>query len=154
MISAELTVGRRFAVVLQPGDDVMSSLAAACAQHGIEQAYLPVFLGAFTTVSLIGTCSPIDDHDAPLPDSVHLEGVEGTGSGTIAVNAATGLLTPHVHVAVGVKAYSANGYAGHLLDATVHYVTEVIVEEVLSPAFVRRPDAAARGLANLAFERS
>jgi len=154
MISAELTTGRRFAVVLQPGDDVLASIAAVCAEHGIEQGYLPVFLGAFTRVSIIGTCSPVDDHDAPLPDSVHLEGVEGTGSGTVAFDPATGGVHVHVHVAVGVKAYSANGYAGHLLSATVHYVTEIVVEEVLSPRFIRSPDASAHGLANLAFVRS
>ena len=151
MISAELAVGRRFAVVLQPGDDVFASLAAVCAEHGIEQGYLPVFLGAFTRVSLIGTCAPIADHDAPLPDAVHLEGVEGSGSGTIAFDPATGGVLVHVHAAVGVKAYSANGYAGHLLSATVHYVTEIVVEEVTSPRFIRNPDAAAHGLANLAF---
>jgi len=151
MISAELAVGRRFAVVLQPGDDVFASLAAVCAEHGIEQGYLPVFLGAFTRVSLIGTCAPIADHDAPLPDAVHLEGVEGSGSGTIAFDPATGGVLVHVHAAVGVKAYSANGYAGHLLSATVHYVTEIVVEEVTSPRFIRKPDAAAHGLANLAF---
>lgn len=151
MFSSELVTGRRFAVVLQPGDDVMASLAAVCAEHGIEQGYLPVFLGAFTRVSLIGTCSPINDHDAPLPDSVHLEGVEGTGSGTIAFDPATATVLSHVHVAVGVKAYSAHGYAGHLLAATVHYVTEIVIEEVLSPRFIRQPDAAAHGLANLAF---
>jgi len=151
MISAELTTGRRFAVVLQPGDDVFASLAAVCAEHGIEQGYLPVFLGAFTRAALIGTCSPIDDHDAPLPDAVHLEGVEGTGSGTIAFDPATGGVLVHVHAALGVKAYAANGYAGHLLSATVHYVTEIVVEEVTSPRFIRTPDAAAHGLANLAF---
>jgi predicted DNA-binding protein with PD1-like motif len=151
LITTEITTGRRFLLVLQPGDDVLGSLAAACAERGIEQAYLPVFLGAFTRVSLIGTCSPIADHDAPLPDSVHLEGVEGTGSGTIAWDRATGSVTPHVHVAVGVKAYSANGYAGHLLSATVHYVVEIVLEEVLAPRLTRVPDPAASGLANLSF---
>ena len=151
MISTEIETGRHFAVVLQPGDDVLGSLAAVCAEHGIRQGYLPVFLGAFTRVSLIGTCSPIADHGAPLPDSVHLEGVEGTGSGTIAFDPSTGGVLAHVHVAVGVKAYAANGYAGHLLAATVHYVTEIVIEEVLSPRLTRVPDAAAHGLANLAF---
>jgi predicted DNA-binding protein with PD1-like motif len=146
-----LTTGRRIGVVLHPGDDVMASVAAVCAEHGIEQGYIPVFLGAFTRASLIGTCAPIADHEAPLPDSAHFEGVEGTGSGTIARNAVTGELAVHLHVAIGVKAYAANGYAGHLLAATVHYVTEIVIEEVVSPLWTRRPDAAAHGLANLTF---
>jgi predicted DNA-binding protein with PD1-like motif len=151
VISSEITAGRRFAVVLQPGDDVMGGILDACAEHGITQGYIPVFIGAFTDVSLIGTCAAILDHDAPLPDSSHLTGVEGAGSGTIAFNAETGATSIHLHVAVGVKAYAANGYAGHLIAATVHYVTEVIIEEVTAPRFERRADAAAHGLANLAF---
>jgi predicted DNA-binding protein with PD1-like motif len=150
MFSSELTIGRRFAVVLQPGDDVLPSIVEACRENGIEQGYIPVFLGAFRSVRLIGTSAPIEDDDAPLPDAVHVANVEGTGSGTIAFDPAGPI--PHVHVAVGVKNYSASAYAGHLLSATVQYVTEIVIEEVLSPRFVKRPDPEARGLANLAFE--
>jgi predicted DNA-binding protein with PD1-like motif len=151
MFSTELVGGRRFAVVLQPGDDILGALAEACAAHGIQQGYLPVFLGAFTEVSLIGTCQPIEDEDAPLKDSVRVTNVEGTGSGTIAWDADSQSVQIHVHVAIGMKARSAEGYAGHLLGGTVHYVTEIVVEEVLAPRFLRRPDPAAHDIANLVF---
>ena len=55
MFSTELTAGRRFAVVLQPGDDVMDSLTRFCRDNGVEQGYLPVFLGAFSDMTVIGT---------------------------------------------------------------------------------------------------
>lgn len=151
MFSTELVGGRRIAVVLQPGDDIFAALGEACAAHGIEQGYLPVFLGAFTEVSLIGTCLPIEDEDLPLKHSVRLTNVEGTGSGTIAWDAETASVQIHLHVAIGMKARSAQAYAGHLLGGTVHYVTEVVVEEVLAPRFLRRADPAAHGIANLVF---
>lgn len=150
MLSSEITVGRQFVAALQPGDDVMGAIVELCKEHGIEQGYLPVFFGAFTTVALIGTCHPIEDDDAPLPDSVHLTNVEGSGSGLIAASDDGPL--PHVHVSVGLKAYSATGYAGHLLSATVQYITELVVVEVLNPRMVRRPDAAARDMRTLAFD--
>jgi predicted DNA-binding protein with PD1-like motif len=152
MFSTELVGGRRIAVVLQPGDDVLGALGDACAAHGIEQGYLAVFLGAFTEVSLIGTCEPIEDEDVPLKDSVRLTNVEGTGSGTIAWDADSQAVQIHVHVAIGLKSKSAAGFAGHLLGGTVHYVTEVIVEEVLAPRFLRRADPAAHGIPNLVFQ--
>ncbi len=151
MYSAELTTGRRFALVLQPGDDVTESLTRFCRENGVQQGYLAVFLGAFSTVSLIGTCEPVDDEFEPMPQSVHLTNVEGIGSGTIAWSAADELTLPHLHVAVGLKSYSATAYAGHLLAATVQYVTEIVVEEVISPRFRRVPDPAARGIPALSF---
>lgn len=151
MFSAELTAGRRFALVLQPGDDVTESLTRFCRENGVEQGYLPVFLGAFSTLSLIGTCEPVDDEFEPMPKSVHLTNVEGIGSGTIAWDGDGARVLPHLHVAVGLKSYSATAYAGHLLAATVQYVTEIVVEEVVSPRFSRVPDPAARGIANLRF---
>jgi predicted DNA-binding protein with PD1-like motif len=152
MFSTELVGGRRIAVVLQPGDDILGALGEACAAHGIEQGYLPVFLGAFTEVSLIGTCLPVEDEDVPLKDSVLLTNVEGTGSGTIAWDAAATSVQIHLHVAIGMKSRAAAGYAGHLLGGTVHYVTEVVVEEVLAPRFARRPDPAAHDIPNLVLE--
>jgi predicted DNA-binding protein with PD1-like motif len=152
MFSTELVGGRRIAVVLQPGDDVFGALGQACAAHGIEQGYLPVFLGAFTEVSLIGTCLPVPDEDLPMKDSVRLTNVEGTGSGTIAWDAEANCVQVHLHVAIGMKSQSASGYAGHLLGGTVHYVTEVVVEEVLAPRFLRRADPAAHNIPNLVFD--
>ncbi|GAA3873160.1 hypothetical protein GCM10022381_15200 [Leifsonia kafniensis] len=151
MFSAELTAGRRFALVLQPGDDVTDSLTRFCRENGVEQGYLPVFLGAFSALSLIGTCEPVDDEFEPMPKSVHLTNVEGIGSGTIAWDGDGLRVLPHLHVAVGLKSYSATAYAGHLLAATVQYVTEIVVEEVTSPRFSRVPDPAARGIPNLSF---
>ena len=152
MFSSEITAGRRIIVVLQPGDDVLPSIVEACDQHGISQGYLPVFLGAFATVTLIATAEPILDEDAPLPLSVTHRNTEGTGSGTLV--SVDGVLVPHVHIAVGAKGQSGAAYAGHLLGATVQYVTEVVIEEVLEPLFDKRADAAAHGLANLWFDHA
>ena len=149
MESRELTMGRRIAVLLRPGDDVLESIITACRAHRIEQGVISTFLGAFTSVRLIGTMDPIEDDDAPLPESIEVTGVEGTGSGTIASTPDGPVV--HLHVAVGVKGEGAAAYAGHLLAATAHYVVEIVIDEVLAPPLVRRVDARARDLPTLAF---
>ncbi|MDO8382779.1 MAG: DNA-binding protein [Microbacterium sp.] len=149
MESREITSGRRIAVLLRPGDDVLAGIVAACREHRIEQGVIVTLLGAFTTVTLIGTTGPIEDPHAPLAESVTVEGVEGTGSGTIAATDDGPL--PHIHLAVGIKGEGAAGYTGHLLAATAHYVVEVVIDEVLSPALIRRVDDTAAGLPTLAF---
>ncbi len=148
MFAAELSVGRRFLVVLQPGDDVLGGIRDFCAENGVEQAYLTTFLGAYTEAELIGTADPITDEDAPLPESVVVRNSEGIGSGTVVT--VDGVCTPHIHVAIGEKGDSAAAYAGHLLSGTVQYVTEIIAVEILGPRLTRRSDPAARGLANIA----
>lgn len=152
MISSELTPGRRIGVVLQPGDDVIPSIVAACGQHGIRQGYIPVFLGAFRSVRLIASDSPIADPEPPLPASVEVAYTEGTGSGSIVWNEATDAPHVHLHVAVGAKDAAGAAVAGHLLAATTHYVVELVIEEVLAPRFLRVADEAAHGLENLRFE--
>lgn len=149
--SAELTPGRRIGVVLAAGDDVLASIAAACVEHGIRQAVIPVFLGAFRSVRFIASGSPIDDQEAPLKDSTEVAYVEGLGSGTVTWNDEASAHIVHLHVAVGVKEQSAGGYAGHLLAAETHYVAEIVLDEVLSPLMTRVADDAAYGLENLRF---
>jgi predicted DNA-binding protein with PD1-like motif len=149
--SAELTTGRRIGLVLSAGDDVIASIAAACVEHDIHQAVIPVFLGAFRSVRFIASDSPIADQEAPLKDSTEVAYVEGLGSGTITWNAITGTHHVHVHVAVGVKDSAAAGFAGHLLAATTHYVAEIVIDEIVSPEMHRVADPSAYGLENLRF---
>jgi predicted DNA-binding protein with PD1-like motif len=149
MITAEVTSGRRIAVVLQPGEDVILSIVAACRAADVEQGYIPVFLGAFRRVRLIGTDALILDEDAPLGNSIDVTNAEGLGSGSIASSFEGPVV--HLHVAVGAKGDGARARAGHLLSAEVQYVTELVIDEVLAPRLVKVVDPAARGLANLAF---
>jgi predicted DNA-binding protein with PD1-like motif len=150
MRCAEVGRGRRIVVVLENGDDVLASIARACAAHGIRAAIIPVFLGAFSTVSLIGTRDPIADHDVPLPAVTDVHWVEGVGGGSVAP-AEDGSLAVHLHAAVGVKADAALGYAGHVTAAITHYTAELVLDEVTDAELVRRPDAAAHGIPTLCF---
>lgn len=151
MQSAELTRGRRIGVVLHSGDEVLASIAAACIEHNVRQAVIPVFLGAFRSARFIASHGEIADQEIPLADSTEVEYVEGIGSGTISWNESTASHNVHVHVAVGVKDQAAAAYAGHLLSATTHYVAEIVIDEVLSPTMTRVPDAGSYGLNNLHF---
>jgi predicted DNA-binding protein with PD1-like motif len=146
-----VTSGRRILVVLEPGDEVIGALAAACREHAVRQAAVTAFLGAFSRVELIGTSEPVADPDLPLPLSTVLEHVEGTASGTVApgVDSADGDVVVHLHAAVGVKGAAALGYVGHVLRATTHYTAEVLLEELHGVELLRRPDERAHGIPTL-----
>jgi predicted DNA-binding protein with PD1-like motif len=140
MRTTQLRAGRQVAVVLEPGEEVLASLAAAMLEHELRQAYVPVLFGAFTTVEFIATCRDVPDEDAPLPDRVDVAGVEGSGSATIAWDVATDTPHVHLHAAVGIKRYAATAHAGHVLRAVTHYMAEAVLVEVLEPNWDRAPD--------------
>jgi predicted DNA-binding protein with PD1-like motif len=139
MHSRPLTLGRTFGVVFDHGDDFLPTLLRFCEENDVRQAYLPGFLGAFGSAGLIGACEPPADPEAPIWTRKQLEHVEAIGSGTVAVNPATGELAPHVHVATGMRYNNATGHTSHLLDATVQFVIELLVIEVTEPTILRVP---------------
>lgn len=152
MRTTPVTTGRRVLVVLEPGDEVIASLAAACAEHGIRHAAITTFLGAFTKVELIGSSIPAANPDLPMPERTRVEYVEGTASGTLAPGP-DGVPAVHLHAAMGVKDANAAGYVGHVMSATTHYTAEVLVEELLlkpgGVEAVRHPDPRAHGIPTL-----
>jgi predicted DNA-binding protein with PD1-like motif len=152
MHSRPLTLGRTFGVVFEHGEDFMATLLRFCAEHEVRQAYLPGFLGAFSSAEIVGTCQAPPDPMAPVWSRVQLEHVEAIGSGTVAVNPATGALAPHIHIAAGVKRYAAAGYTSHLLDAIVQFVIELLVIEVADPGLTRAPDPGLYDIPLLRFE--
>lgn len=141
MRSHSVTTGRRLLVILEPGDEVLASIAAACRLHGIEQAVVVTFSGAFRSARLIAAARPPADPEAPMPDTVEVAYSEGVGSGTVTSDA--GGLTVHVHVALGEKGDSGAARAGHLLHAETQYVVEIVLDEILAPRLGRgrHPDA-------------
>lgn len=146
--SALLTTGRQWMLVLEPGEELLEAITAWCVRTEVIQATVTLF-GAFRSVRLIATHAPLADQEPPLADAVDIAYVEGSGSGT--VTTVDGSPRPHIHVAVGVKSQGAAAYAGHVLQAQVHYTVEVMVTEVISPTFVLRPDTQAFGLNSLHF---
>jgi predicted DNA-binding protein with PD1-like motif len=148
--SVEVAPGRRIVAALEPGEEVLASVAALCEQHQFRTAIVPVFLGAFTRVALIGTREPVEDEDAPMPQSTTIEWAEGLGTATVAPGA-DGVPVVHLHAAVGRKSDGALAYAGHVLSAVTHYTVEIVIEEMLGPLVRRCPDPAAHGLATLRF---
>lgn len=151
MRTAPLTIGRRLLVVLEPGDEVLTSLADACAQHGIAQAVISTFSGALRRARLIAAEWPVADPEPPLRESIEVFYTEGIGSGTI-TTAPDGTILPHVHVALGDKARGGAAAAGHLLEGETHYVVEVVLDEVLAPALGRSPHPDSSGIPILTVE--
>jgi predicted DNA-binding protein with PD1-like motif len=95
-----------------------------------------MFLAGFAEADIVGTCEKLEDPQAPVWTKVHVTNVEALGCGTIARDDADGIL-PHVHVAVGLKEYSATAHASHLLAAKVQFLTEMLVVEILAPEMTR-----------------
>ena len=151
MRSAQIALGRRLVVALEPGEEVLASIAALCEEHQFLAAVVPVFFGAFTQVALIGTREPVADENSPLPRSETVEWVEGLGAATVAAGGEGSGLVVHLHAAVGRKSAGAAAYAGHVLSAVTHYTAEILIEEVLGPPVRRSPDPAAYGIPTLRF---
>jgi predicted DNA-binding protein with PD1-like motif len=141
MRSREVTTGRTVVVVLDHGDDFYTALAQACTDNGIRQGYIPMFIAGFAAADLVGTCEQLEDPQAPVWSRVHLTNIEALGGGTLAWDDASGNIAPHIHVAVGLKAHSATGHTSHLLGATVQFLTEMIIVEIVEPRLLRRKQA-------------
>ncbi|HLZ63255.1 MAG TPA: DUF296 domain-containing protein [Ktedonosporobacter sp.] len=137
MKSAELTLGRTFVVTFEHGKDFFAELQEFCAVHHLRQGYIPFFIAGMSSVELVGTCEKVEDKDAPIWSKVYLENVEAIGAGTLAMDEETGLVSPHIHVAIGQKTDSALARMSHLLNAKVLFLTEMVIVEVISPQFRR-----------------
>jgi predicted DNA-binding protein with PD1-like motif len=141
MRSAELTVGRTFGVVFDPGEDFYPTLSAFCREHDIRQGYIPMFLAAFAEAEIVGACEKLPDPDAPVWSKVHLTNVEAMGCGTLAYDSDREEISPHIHTTLGEKARSAAGYTSHLLAARVQFLVEMLVVEMVMPAMTRSRSA-------------
>jgi predicted DNA-binding protein with PD1-like motif len=150
--SRELSLGRRFGVTFEHGEDFFAALTEFCAVNEVRQAFIPMFLAGFAEVDIVGTCEKLADPGAPVWSKVEVSGVEAFGCGTLAYDESNDRISPHIHVAVGEKARSANGYASHLLGATVQFTTEMLVVEVASPLMTRPRNPALYDVPLLTFE--
>ncbi|TDB81048.1 PPC domain-containing DNA-binding protein [Micromonospora sp. KC721] len=140
MRSHDLTPGRMISVVFDHGDDFFTALADACHAHGIKQGYIPMFIAGLSTAKIVGTCRRLDNPDAPVWTHVDLTNVEALGGGTIAWDDTNQKILPHIHLTAGLKEHSATAHTSHLLDATVQFLTEMLIIEVSSPAMHRLPN--------------
>ncbi|MGW6388983.1 PPC domain-containing DNA-binding protein [Streptomyces sp. NPDC055103] len=137
MRHAELAMGRSFMLAFDDGDDFLAELDRFCIEMRIRQAIIPMFLGGFRRISLVGTDGPLDDLEAPVWDETVLHTVEAVGAATLAWDPDRGAVSPHVHVAVGRKDLNAAGSVSHLLSADVQFIQEMYLQEVLAPEMTR-----------------
>lgn len=101
-----------------------------------------LFIAGMRNVELVGSCQRIEEPEAPVWSSVHLEYVEALGGGILAYDESARVIRPHIHVSVGLKTHSASGYTSHLLGATVQFLTGMYVVEVDHPTWKRTPSPA------------
>ena len=137
MYNRELTTGRTFGVTFEHGEDFFPTLAEFCRTNGIRHGYIPMFLAGFSEAAIVGTCDKLDDPGAPVWSRVHVTNVEALGCGTLAYDPDNDQVLPHIHTSLGEKERSAVGHTSHLLEATVQFLVEMLVVEVLSPVMTR-----------------
>jgi len=135
--SAELTIGRTFGVTFDHGEDFFPTLSTFCKSQGVRHGYIPMFLAAFAEAAIVGACDKLEDPDAPVWSRVHLTNVEAFGCGTLAYDPDRDTIVPHIHTTLGEKARAATGHTSHLLEASVQFLVEMIVVEVLNPTMTR-----------------
>lgn len=145
MQTAEATIGRRILVVLEPGDDVLDSIAKACRLHDVRQAVIATFTGALRSARIIAADEPAADPEAPMPDTIDVRYTEGIGSGTV-TRSPEGEPVVHVHVALGEKDAAGRGVVGHLVHGETHYVIEIALDEILTPHLTRRVHPGSSGI--------
>lgn len=152
MRATELTLGRSFALAFDDGDDFVKELTDFCTEQRIRQAIIPMFLGGFRRVGLVGAAGPLHDPEAPVWDEeTVLETVEAVGAGTLAWSPETDSLSPHIHVAVGRKDLKAAGSVSHLLWGEVQFIQEMALQEVASPPMLR-PKCGPHSVPTLTFD--
>ncbi|MER7688144.1 DUF296 domain-containing protein [Streptomyces sp. NPDC097610] len=142
---AQVHTGRQFVLALDHGEDLLDNLTQFCADQGIRAGYIPTFVGGLRSARLVGSCEPLADPEAPLWEEITVETLEALGGGTLAWDTEKNCLAPHIHVAAGIKAKSAEGRVSHLLGAKVQFICEIPIVEVTDtaegPALTRRRSA-------------
>lgn len=148
----ELKVGRTLAVTFAHGEDFITGLNSFCARREIRYGYIPMFVGGFRHTDIVGTCDRVPDPEAPIWSPVHLEICDAVGAGTIAYDEVADRVSAHIHVSVGLRHHGATGHTSHLLSATVQYLTELVIVEVLSPGMRRLKNPMMYGVPELIFD--
>lgn len=119
---------RSFAVVLDSGEEVVSSLLSFARDHDVKAGRLTA-IGAFETVTLgYFDLKRQDYQHIPVDEQVEVLSLVGDFA------TADGEIKLHGHVVVGKRDGSAHG--GHLLEARVRPTLEVMVVD--APAHLRR----------------
>lgn len=128
---------RTFALVLDTGDEPVSSIEEWASREGVSAASITA-IGAFEAV-VLGYFEWEEKRylEIPLDDQVEVVSLLGD------IALADGHAKLHAHVVVGARDGTAR--AGHLISGRVRPTLEVVVVE--SPAHLRRVKHAETGLA-------
>ncbi|KIF81509.1 PPC domain-containing DNA-binding protein [Noviherbaspirillum autotrophicum] len=127
---------RTYALIMETGDEAVSSLQGFCDQQGISSARFSA-IGAFSSAVLgYFNWDSKDYEEIPLREQVEVL----TLVGDVALHESRPKI--HAHVVVGKRDGSAHG--GHLLKACVRPTLEVMLIE--SPRHLRRTMDAESGL--------
>jgi uncharacterized protein len=135
---------RTYVVVLDTGDEAVSSLASFAKDHGLSAARITA-IGAFSD-AVLGYFDWETKAYRRIPVREQVEVVSLVGD--VALDP-KGAPTLHAHAVLGRSDGTALG--GHLLEARVRPTLEVVIDE--SPAHLRKRKDAETGLALIDLDR-
>jgi len=135
---------RTYVVVLDTGDEAVSSLAGFAKDHGLSAARITA-IGAFSD-AVLGYFDWETKSYRRIPVREQVEVVSLVGD--VALDP-KGAPTLHAHAVLGRSDGTALG--GHLLEARVRPTLEVVIDE--SPAHLRKRKDAETGLALIDLDR-
>jgi len=148
--SSELTTGRTFAVAFGNGRDFFAELQDFCIQNEVQQGYIPFFIARFSNIELIRACPrDADAPGRPWPRTRFQE-AQAVGAGTLARDDENDEIVPHIHLSIGPEV-RAPAYTGHLSRATVLFIAEMVIVEVVKPNLWRVAGPTQHGIGLLAF---
>jgi uncharacterized protein len=120
-------------VSLDPGDDLLEALAAACASHGLRDGVVVSGIGTLDRARLHCVTSigypPVEEYPEWLDEPLELVQVSGA------------IVSGHAHLH-GTIATTAGAWGGHIEPGCrVLYLAEIVVLGLSAPSLVRAPDA-------------
>jgi predicted DNA-binding protein with PD1-like motif len=135
---AEGTGGRTFVLVLDPGEEAVSTISRFAEQERVSGASLTA-LGAFSNAT-VGWFDLGNKAYRKIPVSQQCEVLSGIGDIAVGEDGDPSL---HIHVVLGLSDGSTRG--GHLLEGTVQPTLEITLVE--TPTHLRRKKRPELGIA-------
>ncbi len=113
---------------IRPGYQLFEAINKLIEKHEVKAGYIPMIHGCFDECKLLTVDKNKETPGDPLDIEIKLkEPVVFTGSGTIAFKDNG---EPFVHIHLSVAKKDGTTITGHLMDAKILLVTEIVIEKL------------------------
>jgi len=132
MRSKEFLIGKTLMGRLPKGEDLLTSIEQIAEEQEIKVAKVDV-LGAVEK-AVIGFYDQDERYYKSIPVDQQLEIVQASGN----ITQKDGSVKAHIHVTLGDR--EGKTYSGHLMNGTIVFAGEVVIQELIGPELHRMYD--------------